>query len=92
MQAIETKDVIVEPVDDLDDNREDIEDDDKDGTNNNVKNLRATQKGGVSKVEVSVPGQKKKSKKKKKNKDEAAAPVNKNAFLDLLFSFVGVSS
>lgn len=57
MQSIETKDVIVEPVDDLDDdNREDIEDDDKDGTNNNVKNLRATQKGGVSKVEVSVPG------------------------------------
>jgi hypothetical protein len=57
LQVIETKDVVVEPVDDFDDdNREDIEDDDRDNTNNDVKNLRATQKGGVSKVEVSVPG------------------------------------
>ena len=46
----------------------------------------------MSKIDVSVPGQKKKSKKKKKNKDENAVPVNRNAFLDLLFSFVGVSS
>lgn len=58
---------------------------------NNI-NATSTQnsKDGI-KVEVFVP-EKKPKKKKKKAPKEPPQPVNKNAFLDLLFSFIGVSS
>ena len=48
-------------------------------------------KGDGIKVEVFVPEKKPKKKKKKKVKEEQK-PVDKNMFLDILFSFIGVRS